>query len=132
MDRTAIEAQLRQIIASAEATKVAAESALRELSAEDPVPRPPNIPEPTPPPIPEPEPPPTPEPQPPTPDPPPAPPDPQPPQFSSNGEDTVRLMALKMAIDGSTREQIEAELTTKYGAGDRAALLDEVLARAGR
>ncbi len=37
-----------------------------------------------------------------------------------------------MALDGSDRERIAAELDSKFGASDRGALLDDVLARAGR
>ena len=57
------------------------------------------------------------------------------PTFSTNGaggEQAVRLVAMKMAIDGSSKDEIAAELTTKFGSADRAALLDEVFSRAGR
>ena len=53
------------------------------------------------------------------------------PSASNGGDDSQRLVAMKMALDGSGREQIAAELDAKFGASDRAALLD-VLARAGR
>ena len=39
---------------------------------------------------------------------------------------------MKLALDGSSRDEIEAELESKFGSGDRGALLDDVLARAGR
>ena len=39
---------------------------------------------------------------------------------------------MKMALDGSDREQIVAELDSKFGSADRSALLDDVLTRAGR
>jgi hypothetical protein len=106
-----------------------ARRALSELAGETPDPRPPA---------------PTPEPPTPRPDPtPPAEPVPEPPSAadgaasvpaSGNGGDdsAARLVAMKMALDGSDRAQIEAELDSKFGASDRGALLDDVLARAGR
>jgi hypothetical protein len=39
---------------------------------------------------------------------------------------------MKLALDGKGREQIAAELDSRFGAGDRAGLLDDVLTRAGR
>jgi hypothetical protein len=39
---------------------------------------------------------------------------------------------MKLAMDGKGRGEIEAELAEKFGAGDRSALLDDVLARAGK
>ena len=39
---------------------------------------------------------------------------------------------MKCAVDGQTRAAIEAELLEKFGAGDRSALLDDVLARVAR
>src|SRR5919204_5351219 len=41
----------------------------------------------------------------------------------------ARLVAMKMALDGATREAIEAELERTYTLPDRGALLDDVLAR---
>jgi outer membrane biosynthesis protein TonB len=50
-----------------------------------------------------------------------------------NGDDAAaRLMAMKLAIDGKGREEIAYELDAKFGAEDRTALLDDVLARAGK
>jgi len=49
-----------------------------------------------------------------------------------NGSDAARLVAMKMAIDGTARAQIESELAAKFGVADRSALLDEVFTRAGR
>ena len=106
-----------------------ARRALSELAGETPDPRPPE---------------PAPEPPTPRPDPtPPTEPDPQPPSAvdgpagipsASNGGDdsAARLVAMKMALDGSDREQIAAELDAKFGASDRGPLLDDVLARAAR
>jgi cell division septum initiation protein DivIVA len=52
---------------------------------------------------------------------------------SGNGDDAAaRLVAMKLAVDGKGREEIEEELTQRFGPGDRSALLDDVLTRAGR
>ena len=52
---------------------------------------------------------------------------------SGNGDDAAaRLTAMKMALDGSSRDEIGSELESKFGSGDRGALLDDVLARAGK
>jgi hypothetical protein len=80
-------------------------------------------------------PPPPPSPPPPAPEaaqPPPAP-APEPAPESSSGDiQAARLVAMKMALDGASREEIEAELARSYSLGDRAALVDEVLAKAGK
>lgn len=94
----------------------------------------PQPPAPTPDPTPSPGPP-APDPQPPTPTPSPEPPAPGPQMGSQNGaggDAAARLTAMKLAIDGKDREEIAAELEARFGAGDRAALLDDVLARAGK
>jgi hypothetical protein len=50
-----------------------------------------------------------------------------------DGDDAAeRLVAMKLAVDGTDRMAIEAELNDRFGAGDRSALLDDVLSRAGR
>jgi hypothetical protein len=50
---------------------------------------------------------------------------------AGNGNDAAaRLVAMKLAVDGKDRTAIEAELNEKFGAADRAALLDDVLSRA--
>jgi hypothetical protein len=55
------------------------------------------------------------------------------PAGGANGDDSAaRLVAMKLAVDGKSREEIEAELSERFGAGDRSSLLDEVLSRAGR
>jgi outer membrane biosynthesis protein TonB len=90
----------------------------------EPLPTPPSVPEPSPPPIPEPTPDPVPE---------PTPPPEITPQPSIQADDgAARLVAMKMAIDGSDRAQIEAALSERFGPADRSAVLDEVLSRAGR
>ena len=49
---------------------------------------------------------------------------------ASNGDDAaVRLVAMKLAVDGQDRAEIEAQLNERFGAGDRSALLDDVLSR---
>lgn len=50
---------------------------------------------------------------------------------AGNGDDAAaRLVAMKLAVDGKDRAAIEAELNDKFGAADRAGLLDDVLSRA--
>jgi hypothetical protein len=50
---------------------------------------------------------------------------------AGNGDDAaMRLLAMKMAIDGRGREQIAYELDAKFGVADRTALLDDVMSRA--
>jgi peptidoglycan DL-endopeptidase CwlO len=44
----------------------------------------------------------------------------------------ARLVAMKMALDGATREAIEAELERSYTLPDRGGLLDDVLARVAK
>ncbi len=85
-------------------------------------------------------PPPTPEPPP----PPPGPPTPEPaeattepeptaaPASASDDSQAARLVAMKMALDGVFRDEIDAELEKSYSLADRAALVDEVLAKAGK
>ena len=51
----------------------------------------------------------------------------------ANGDDAAeRLVAMKLAVEGKDRAAIEAELSEKFGASDRSALLDDVLSRAAR
>jgi cell division septum initiation protein DivIVA len=52
---------------------------------------------------------------------------------AANGDDAAeRLVAMKLAVEGRDRAAIEAELGQRFGAGDRSALLDDVLSRAER
>jgi hypothetical protein len=44
----------------------------------------------------------------------------------------ARLLAMKLALDGQGRDQIASELEAKFGPGDRAAVIEDVLARTGR
>jgi hypothetical protein len=100
-----------------------ARRALSELAGETPAPEPDPEPAPQPQPTPAPEPAPDPAPQ----------PQEHPTPGGVNGDDAAaRLVAMKLAVDGKGREAIEAELTERFGPGDRSALLDDVLARAGR
>jgi hypothetical protein len=101
-----------------------------------PEPEPPLVPEPAPPPA-EPAPPPA-EPEPPlVPEPAPAPDEATPPA-AANGADRsadaagARLVAMNMALDGASREQIAARLSEDFELDDAAGLAGEVLARAGR
>jgi cell division septum initiation protein DivIVA len=86
-------------------------------------PSPVTVPEPTPPREPEPEPPTIPEPQPDAPAP-----------AASNGADeqAARLVAMKMALDGSSREEIAKHLSANYELADTDGLLDAVFERAGK
>ena len=86
-------------------------------------PTPVTVPEPTPPLEPEPEPPTIPEPQ------------PEPPTpAAANGADdqAARLVAMKMALDGSSREDIAKHLAANYELADTGQLLDAVFERAGK
>jgi cell division septum initiation protein DivIVA len=52
---------------------------------------------------------------------------------ASNGDDAaVRLVAMKLAVDGQDRAAIEAQLNERFGPGDRSQLLQEVISRAAR
>jgi outer membrane biosynthesis protein TonB len=102
------------------------------------------VPEPEPPPVPEPTPEPSPQPEPPTiPEPTPPPDEGTPPQVAGNGaaadaraksEDVgaARLVAMNMALEGSSREAIEAHLADNYAVQDLGAIVDDVLARASK
>jgi hypothetical protein len=56
--------------------------------------------------------------------------DPEPPSPAADDSQAARLVAMKMALDGASREEIDAELARSYALADRAALVDEVLAKA--
>lgn len=52
---------------------------------------------------------------------------------AANGDDAAeRLVAMKLAVEGKDRTEIEAELGERFGPADRSALLDDVLSRAAR
>jgi hypothetical protein len=130
-----VDTRLREIAAAAERARAELDRLIGQVealrttlaSAEAAVPPAAETPTPSPPPTPGPPPAPTPDPAPqPQPDPVP------PPQISTEDSGTARLVAMKLAIDGKNREQIAAELDARFGAADRAAVLDQVLARAGR
>lgn len=102
-----------------------------------PEPEPPLEPEPGPVPVPEPEPPLEPEPEPPdVPEPSPEPPAPEEPVATGGGnapaadKSAARLVAMKMALDGASREEIDRHLAENYSLVHREQLLDDVLARA--
>jgi outer membrane biosynthesis protein TonB len=99
-------------------------------------PGPVTVPEPEPPPVPEPEPPPVPEPRPETvPEPAPPPDEATPPSPEPDGGDATadkaaaRLVAMKMALDGASRDEIDSHLAANYTLEHRDKLLDDVLAR---
>jgi outer membrane biosynthesis protein TonB len=102
-----------------------------------PEPSPPDTPEPTPDPVPEPVPGPEPVPEP-TPQPVPEPTPGEPPEPAAGGNGgglstdkaAARLVAMKMALDGASREEIDAHLAANYDVESREKLLDDVLARA--
>jgi outer membrane biosynthesis protein TonB len=102
-------------------------------------------PEPEPPPVPEPEPPPTPEPPDPAPEPePPLIPEPTPPpdeatppsaaHGGARSDDSAgaRLVAMNMALEGRPRAEIVAKLEQDYAIDDPGAIVDQVLALAGK
>jgi outer membrane biosynthesis protein TonB len=103
-----------------------------------PEPKPTPVPEPAPPPVPEPAPEPSPPPAPePVPEPTP-PPDEGTPPTASNGADKssdaagARLVAMNMALDGASRDQITAKLAAEYDLDDAGVIVDDVLALAGK
>jgi len=52
---------------------------------------------------------------------------------TANGDEAAaRLVAMKMALDGSSREDVERHLDESFGLSDASALLDDVFERAGR
>jgi DivIVA domain-containing protein len=57
---------------------------------------------------------------------------PSPPGADKEAEAGARLVALDLALGGTPREQADRYLAEHFGAGDRAALLDEVYAAAAR
>jgi vacuolar-type H+-ATPase subunit H len=61
-------------------------------------------------------------------------PQPGPPAPAANGADDAapRLVAMKMALDGSSREEIASLLADKYELDDSGELLDTVFERAGK
>jgi DivIVA domain-containing protein len=85
-------------------------------------PSPVTVPEPEPPREPEPEPPSVPEPT----------PEPPAPAAANGDEQAARLVAMKMALDGSSREEIAEHLATRYKLADSDELLDAVFERAGK
>ena len=54
------------------------------------------------------------------------------PEVASDDSQAARLVAMKMALDGASREEIDAELESSYSLADRGSLLDDVLAKAGK
>jgi hypothetical protein len=48
------------------------------------------------------------------------------------GDAAARLVAMNMALDGSSREEVDEHLADEFDLSDRDALLDEVFDRAGK
>ena len=95
-------------------------------------PGPVTVPEPAPPATPEPMPEPGPEPVPePVPEPTPPPGETDPPSPTSSNDAAARLVAMKLALDGTSREDARKRLAADYDVADLDVLLDEVYARAG-
>jgi outer membrane biosynthesis protein TonB len=128
------QAEAKRLVARAQA---AVAGLAAELTGEVPHTAP--VPEPTPDPVPGPEPPAAPEPTPdPVPEPTPLPEQPseeppgEPPPAAevSNGDDSgARLVAMKMALDGSSRDEVARRLAESHGIANSKALLDDVFAR---
>jgi hypothetical protein len=103
-----------------------------------PEPEPPAVPEPEPPPTPEPEPAPSPPLEPPSiPEPTPPPDEGTPPAAGNGGsgsddEAGARLVAMNMALEGATRDEIVAKLEADYELGDPGAVADQVIALSGK
>ena len=55
----------------------------------------------------------------------------EPPPTSESDDAGARLVALNMALDGASREEIEAKLAEDFALADSGTLVDEVLAVAG-
>jgi hypothetical protein len=54
------------------------------------------------------------------------------PPAAGDDSQAARLVAMKMALDGASRDEIDSELASSYELSDRGALLDDVLAKAGK
>ena len=124
MDREQLEARVRELAASAEETKIAAEALLRELLAEReegevaPMPdRPPDARM--------------------SPSAPPRAPigrgdDPAPAPSTETGDQAgARLVAMKLALDGVPRDQAAKRITDDFGITNPESLIDDVYKRAG-
>ena len=57
-------------------------------------------------------------------------PSPSPEDHGSGGEAAARLVAMKLALDGTPRAEVRARLATDYEVDDLDGLLDEVYAKA--
>ena len=51
---------------------------------------------------------------------------------SHEDEAGARLVALKMALDGASRDEVAQHLTSNYELSDSSQMVDDVFARAGR
>jgi outer membrane biosynthesis protein TonB len=136
-------AKVREALASLEGTIGGSPSSeIDPGPAEVPEPMPPLEPEPSPPAEPEPQPPAEPEPMPPEPEiepPAPAQPDREAPALAngfsserSQDSTAARIVAMKMALDGATRDEISSHLEENYEIESSGTLLDDVMTRAKR
>lgn len=57
---------------------------------------------------------------------------PAPASARSGDESAARLVAMKMALDGSSRDEVRGKLEADYSVADMDGLLDDVFAKAGR
>jgi hypothetical protein len=51
---------------------------------------------------------------------------------ASEGDTAVRLVAMKLALDGTSRADAREQLAADYDVADLDALLDEIYAKAGK
>lgn len=132
--RAALEELQAKLGVGAAATANGASAEVEPGPVTVPEPAPPLIPEPAPDPVPEPTPDPVPEPTPPPDEGTPPQPDPVGPAAGSKSGDATaaRLVAMNMALDGASREQIEGHLAESYALTDTGAIVDDVLALTAR
>jgi outer membrane biosynthesis protein TonB len=132
--RTNAEAEAQRRLDEVRSALDALQGKLSGAAASEVDPGPVTVPEPEPPSTPEPSPEPTPEPTPepvPEPIPPPGEADPPAPE-RQNGDAAARLVAMKLALEGASRDEARKQLAAEYDLPDLDALLDEVYSKAGR
>jgi vacuolar-type H+-ATPase subunit H len=132
--RTKAEAEAQSRLDEVRSALDALQGRLANPSASEIQPGPVTVPEPEPPMTPEPGPEPTPEPMPqPVPEPSPPPDEADPPSAAqANGDAAARLVAMKLALDGTSRDEARKQLAAEYDLPDLDALLDEVYSKAGK
>ena len=140
--RTKAEAEAQSRLDEVRSALDALQGRLANASASEIQPGPVTVPEPEPPTTPEPAPEPTPEPMPqpvpapgpePVPEPSPPPDEADPPSAAqANGDAAARLVAMKLALDGTSRDEARKQLAADYDLPDLDVLLDEVYSKAGK